>query len=235
MLTILALDTAVSACSVALWRDGGTRAHRLEAMTRGHAEALLPMVESVMAEARFAYPGLDMIAATVGPGTFTGLRVGLATARGLALACAHPLLGVGTLEALAQGTGEVERRGRHVLAVMDARRGELYAELFASDLASLAGPRRILPEALGALAAGVSLLLVGDGAPAATKALPGADLLRSQAPPYPDAAGVAAIAARAPERARSGQEVRPLYLRGPGASPPGAGPPGAGAGRRPGG
>ncbi|MCZ6524071.1 MAG: tRNA (adenosine(37)-N6)-threonylcarbamoyltransferase complex dimerization subunit type 1 TsaB, partial [Alphaproteobacteria bacterium] len=71
-MNVLALDSASAACSVALWCDEALRAHRFTAMARGHAEALMPMVEAVMAEARLAYADLDLIATTVGPGTFTG-------------------------------------------------------------------------------------------------------------------------------------------------------------------
>ena len=90
---ILAFDTATSACSAALWEDGRVGARRFETMTRGHAEALVPMIADVMDEAGTNFPRLDLIAVTVGPGAFTGLRIGLAAARGMALAAAVPCLG----------------------------------------------------------------------------------------------------------------------------------------------
>ncbi|MCH7931874.1 MAG: tRNA (adenosine(37)-N6)-threonylcarbamoyltransferase complex dimerization subunit type 1 TsaB, partial [Proteobacteria bacterium] len=93
-MNVLALDTATAACSVALWSDGTVLAQRFATMARGHAEALMPMVEAVMAEAGLAFADLDLVATTVGPGTFTGLRVGLAAARGLALAGGLPIVGV---------------------------------------------------------------------------------------------------------------------------------------------
>ena len=100
---LLALDTATAACSVALWRDGAVLARRFEAMLRGQSEALMPMVGAVLAEAGCGFKDLDAIAVTVGPGAFTGLRIGLAAARGMALAAELPLIGVTTLEAVVHG------------------------------------------------------------------------------------------------------------------------------------
>jgi tRNA threonylcarbamoyladenosine biosynthesis protein TsaB len=137
---VLAFDTALAACSAAVWSDGAILAARLERLDRGHAEALMPMVEAVRTEAGLAYEDIDRLAVTVGPGTFTGLRIGLAAARGLALAIARPLVGVTTLEALAAGVSEDERQGRSVLAVIDARRGEVYAQTFDAGLAPLVPP-----------------------------------------------------------------------------------------------
>ena len=99
---LLALDCAGLACSVALWRDGAIVAERTREMARGHAEALMPMLGEVMAAADERLDALDRLAVTVGPGSFTGIRVGLAAARGLALAIGCPLIGVGTLAALAE-------------------------------------------------------------------------------------------------------------------------------------
>ena len=100
---LLALDTATSACSAALWQDGTVLARHLQPMARGQSEALLPMVAAVMAEAGLAFADLDLLAVTVGPGTFTGIRIGLAAARGLALATGLPLAGIATTEAVAGG------------------------------------------------------------------------------------------------------------------------------------
>lgn len=98
---ILAIDTALTACSLAIVRDGETLVSRIEPMARGQAERLAPMVEDAMAQARISFGALDRIAVTRGPGAFTGLRVGLAFARGLALALDKPCVGLSTLEVLA--------------------------------------------------------------------------------------------------------------------------------------
>src|ERR1700733_13266955 len=96
---VLAVDTALGACSVAVLGGEKILSHRFEEMARGHAEALAPMVESAMAG--IAFDSLDRLAVTTGPGTFTGQRVGLAFMRGLRIALRKPLIGVTTLEAMA--------------------------------------------------------------------------------------------------------------------------------------
>ena len=130
---VLAFDTAQGALSAAV-RDGeGELAAIFEERTRGHAEALMPMLETVLAEAALGFAGLDALAVTVGPGTFTGLRVGLAAARGLALARGLPLVGVTTLEAVAAPVSAVA--GEAVVAAFDARRDEIYLQVFDDGLA----------------------------------------------------------------------------------------------------
>ena len=219
---ILAIDTATAACSAALMGDGAILASAHVAMLRGHAEALLPMVEQVMAEAGVAYGALDLIAATVGPGAFTGLRVGLAAARGLALAGGLPIIGVTTLEALAHGAAEARRGGRSVMAVLNARRDEVYYQSFDAALAPLGPPR------IGAARAVEPpqgpTLLVGDGAALIPAARDGRRSDVEIIPPMlPDAAVVAAIAAgRFDPAAPPDRPPEPLYLRGPGAQAPAA-------------
>ena len=219
-MNVLALDTATAACSVALWSDGAVLAQRFSTMARGHAEALMPMVEAVMAEAGLAFADLDLVATTVGPGTFTGLRVGLAAARGLALAAGLPIVGVTTLEALAHGTAPEQRRGRALAAALDARRGEVYLQAFDAGLAPLAPPAVVAP-ADAVLPAG-PVALVGDGAPLVAAALERVrnDLEVLEAPRYPDVAAAAALASRRFASEGAAAPPRPLYLRPPGARPP---------------
>ena len=100
---LLAIDTALDACSVAVV-SGPRIVAETDVIGRGHAERLVAMIEAVMAKADCGFSDLDRIAVTVGPGSFTGIRVGLATARGLALAAGKPLVGVLTLDAMVQGT-----------------------------------------------------------------------------------------------------------------------------------
>src|SRR5215470_1069032 len=93
---ILAFDCSGAACSAALWRRGALAAHRYRTMTRGHAEALMPMLAETVAQAGETFHALTAVAVTVGPGAFTGIRIGLAAARGIGLAATIPVVGVTT-------------------------------------------------------------------------------------------------------------------------------------------
>ena len=221
---ILAIDTATAACSAALMGDGAIIAARHEEMLRGHAEALLPMVEAVMAEADVAYGALDLIATTIGPGAFTGLRVGLAAARGLALAGGLPIIGVTTLEALAHAVPAGERGERSVVAVINARREEVYYQPFDALLSPLGPPRVGAAQAID-LPKGPLLLLGGGAAILAAPGNGNGDGKRSDIEIIPgllpDAAVVAAIAAaRFDPAAPTSSPPEPLYLRGSGARAP---------------
>ena len=214
---ILAFDTTVAACSVALWRDGETLASAREAMAQGQAEALMPMIVAVMAEAGMAYADLDRIAVTVGPGSFTGVRVGLAAARGLGLAAGKPVLGVLTTEALAGAVSADERSdGTRVLAAVDTKRGDLYVQMFDSGRAE-PGAVQVLPVAdLAAHVADGPVRVAGDAAAIAVAAL-GPRASVSAANPLPDPAVVAAIAAT---RAPIAGGPLPVYVRPPDAALP---------------
>jgi tRNA threonylcarbamoyladenosine biosynthesis protein TsaB len=124
---VLAIDTALNACSAALVRDGQTLCTRVEPMARGQAERLAVMVDEIIGEAGVSFPTIDAIAVTRGPGAFTGLRVGLAFARGLALALNKPCLGFSTLEVLAMGAAKpkvvalIGVAGSHFLGAWDGR------------------------------------------------------------------------------------------------------------------
>jgi tRNA threonylcarbamoyladenosine biosynthesis protein TsaB len=219
---ILAIDTATGACSAALMDNDVVVAHRFVVMARGHAEALLPMVEAVMAEAGVAYKEIDLIATTVGPGTFIGLRIGLAAARGLGVAGDLPVVGVTTLEALAHGVGRESRHGRTVVAALDARRGEVYVQAFDEHLAPLAPPLAQAADAAD-LPAG-PLVIVGSGAALVNASLDrdDGDIVVDETR-LPDAAVVAALAGRRFDPTTPTPPPEPLYLRGSGARlPPGA-------------
>ena len=122
---ILAVDSCLGACSVAILEDEATLAHRFALMDRGHAEALAPMVDEAMRQSGVPYATLDRLAVTVGPGTFTGQRVGLAFMRGLRLTLKIPLTGVTTLEVLALAAMQ-ESGMTKAAAIHDARREEAY-------------------------------------------------------------------------------------------------------------
>jgi tRNA threonylcarbamoyl adenosine modification protein YeaZ len=210
---LLAIDTSHEACSVGV--SGGARSPVMasEVIGRGHAEKLMGMIETAMADAGLAFPDLDRIAVTVGPGSFTGLRVGIAAARGLALVSQTPVVGIGTLAALAEAA-----RGKAgavaVLAVMDARREEVYAQAFDAD-----GTERSRPLVLSPAAAAVMLAegmrLAGSGADL-VRAAAGRTVPVVHRDSSPDIAAVLRLGLRAPAPAAP---PRPLYLRPPDAKP----------------
>ncbi|OAN54611.1 tRNA threonylcarbamoyladenosine biosynthesis protein TsaB [Paramagnetospirillum marisnigri] len=208
---VLAIDSSTSACSAALWRDGTVLACRLRAMARGQSEALLPMVAEIMAETGLDFAGLDLLAVTVGPGAFTGLRIGLAAARGLALAAGLPLAGVSTPLAVAAAVPEAERQGRTLLAAVESRRDECWVQAFASDLTPLGEVTALLPAQAAGLVSG-PVVVAGDRTADLLPHL--SDAVAASSPGYPDAAVVAALAARLWREGRA-LPPEPLYLRAP--------------------
>jgi len=170
---VLGLDTATADTCVGLRSDteglalAMSRHHRPALGERpGHVQQLLSLAAAVLHEASLTWTAVDRIAVGVGPGTFTGLRIGVASARALAQAAGTQLAGVSTLEALATAAGE-EHDTRPILACVDARRGEVFAAAWAGGTCLLAA-QAVAPEDLPALVAGLgasrSTLAVGDGA-----------------------------------------------------------------------
>lgn len=206
---ILALDSATSACSAALWQDGALRARRFAEMARGQSEVLVPMVAEVMAEAGLGFADLDLLAVTVGPGAFTGIRIGLSTARALALAAGKQLAGIATAEAVAAAVPEAERQGRNVLAVLDSRREELWVQAFSPTLEPLGDIAALTPLEVAALDLG-PVVLAGDASDLVAPLIPAATQASSAG--APDAAKVAALAARH-WAAGTALPAEPLYLR----------------------
>lgn len=166
---ILSLDTALSACTVACVQvDGGDANVLGEArreMPRGHAEALAPMIADVMETSALALKTLDRIAVTIGPGSFTGLRVGLAMARGLGLALDKPVIGIGTLHALARDFCDYAAENTSPFAVLlDARRGQLYMQAFDKSGAPVSSPEALDVDDVGTRHIDSKTKLVGPGA-----------------------------------------------------------------------
>jgi tRNA threonylcarbamoyladenosine biosynthesis protein TsaB len=222
-LRVLAIDTALEACSAALLdtgrKDGVTS--RSLPMTRGHAEALVPLIADVMREANAAFTEIDRIAVTVGPGSFTGLRVGVAAARGIALAAGKPAVGLTTLAALAApffAAGET----CPLLAVIDARHDRVYMQLFGPGGQSLIAPRIAPTRHAIRVAMASPTRIVGNAAQLIEEAWPD----DAQRPPLvssvraPDIVWVARLGAAADDLTAP---VRPLYLGDADAHPQEAG------------
>lgn len=213
---VLAVDTARDACQAALFDSASGRLvlRRVE-MARGHAEALMPMIAEVVAESSLAVDRIDCFAATIGPGTFTGVRVGVAAVRGLALAAAKPAVGITTLEALAASARMAGVSGP-LLVALDARRGEVYAQSFAGDDSLLSEPVAApAAKVIAALPEGV-VQVFGSGAPACAEsaAAAGISLQVAGLDSAPRIEAVARLALAAPAGA-----PRPFYLRPPDAKP----------------
>ncbi|MFA5948852.1 MAG: tRNA (adenosine(37)-N6)-threonylcarbamoyltransferase complex dimerization subunit type 1 TsaB [Hyphomicrobium sp.] len=221
---MLAFDTCFGACSAAVtWPSG--EASRFELMDRGHAERLIPMIGEVMGEAPFAIDELDLIAVTIGPGTFTGLRIGIAAARALALASGAATSGISSLELMARSAkvaldaqdAGCDISGADIAVAVDARRDELYFEVFNGRFGSLAGPHLVSVRDAAAHLRDRATIMVGSGASlvvAAAQEL-GRDKVTAVLPRLePDARHFAA-----PIKACETNQLRPIYLRPPDAKP----------------
>ncbi|RKE69083.1 tRNA threonylcarbamoyladenosine biosynthesis protein TsaB [Pseudorhodoplanes sinuspersici] len=215
---VLAIDTALEACSAAIFDSvqGIVIASDTQIMTRGHAEALMPLVAGVMEQSKMAFADLDRLAVTVGPGSFTGLRVGIAAARGLGLATKKPVIGVTTLSALAAPYIATDP-ATPVAAAIDGRHRHIYLQLYGAGGHVLLSPRIVpVAEAVHA-AAGASARLVGSGAAMMAEIWP-----NQEKPPQiderraPDIDWVARLGAIA---AQQDAPPKPLYLRPPDAHP----------------
>lgn len=216
-MNLLAIDTAANLCAACVWdtEAGVERGRSVADLGKGHAEYLMTTIDAALAAAGCGYGDLGLLAVATGPGSFTGVRVGVATSRGLALALKIPAVGVGTLDAIA-AEAAAAHPGRRVLAAIDAGRGELYVAFY-DELAKLIyGPvvttigtaldlaRQNLPVLAGSaarqIAAGLAPLPVEIGPETAT-------------------ADIATFAGLAAARGAGPPPPVPLYLREPDAKP----------------
>jgi tRNA threonylcarbamoyl adenosine modification protein YeaZ len=216
---VLAIDTALGACSAAVFDldRGGITASETVAMPRGHAEALLPLVARVMDLADVEFAQLDCIAVTTGPGSFTGLRVGLSASRGIALAAGKPAIGLSTLAGFAAPL-IAEDDTTHVVVAIDARHDNVYLQVFGARGRTLVAPRiATLRDAVRAAITGPARI-VGTAADALAAAWPkgGEQPLAVEQRAAPDIGWIARLGAAAAEGAGP---PKPLYLRPPDAQP----------------
>lgn len=217
---ILAIDTALDACSAAVYDSAENRVLAMLShdMRRGHAEALIPTISNVMKAAQLEYEALDRIATTVGPGSYTGLRVGISAARAIGFAASKPVLGITTLAAFTAPL-IAENGNVPAVAAIDARHGNIYFHMVGAGNRVLLSPRHASLEDATQVIVGGPVRLVG----------PGAQLLSERWPrnaPHlpisvdtraaPNVEWVARLAAEA-DAVRS--PAKPLYLRAPDVTP----------------
>jgi tRNA threonylcarbamoyladenosine biosynthesis protein TsaB len=216
---VLAIDTALGACSAAVLdtRHVAVVASETLPMVRGHAEAIMPLIARVMDQAGIEFASLDRIAVTTGPGSFTGLRVGISAARGIALAAGKPAVGLSTLAGFA-APHIAQDDSSAVVAAIDARHEHVYLQVFGPGGKTVVAPRIApLREALRAATASPACI-VGSGAELIVALWP-----NGEPPPVlieqldaPDIGWIARLGAAAAE----GQAPpKPLYLRAPDAQP----------------
>lgn len=207
---VLALDTAGVDCAAAVYDSGSDSVigEVTETIGRGHAEHLMDVVDAALAKAGIALAAVERIVVTVGPGSFTGIRIGVAAARGFALSLDIPAIGVTTLEVMA-ATAREQNPGQSVLAAIDAKREEIYLQSFDADGCPLDEARAVTIDEARAIAGAFDGIVTGT-----------AVARLSEAPPAerPDAFPIAVVARLGAAKPVS-DKPKPLYLRGPDARP----------------
>jgi tRNA threonylcarbamoyladenosine biosynthesis protein TsaB len=223
--TLLAIDAAGHACVAAVARRGALLAQGVERMRRGQAERLVPLIESVLADARVAPGELDAVGVTTGPGGFTGVRIALATARGYALALDRPVVGASRFAVTgAAAAARAPDDDRPILVALDARRVEFCLQRCAPDGTPRDAPWMAEPEALAAQLPDAPWRIAGDAAAAAAEALAATHRAVAAVPDtaITDPAALVRVLTDA-AAAGSGATPRPLYLRGADVTLPGGG------------
>jgi tRNA threonylcarbamoyladenosine biosynthesis protein TsaB len=220
---VLAIDTALDACSAAVFdtASSGRAKSRSLPMVRGHAEALMPLIATVMSDARAEFAELDRIAVTVGPGSFTGLRVGVAAARGIALAAGKPVVGLTTLSAIAVPFIDADD-SKALLVAIDARHDHVYMQLFGPGGRTLVAPRIAHLRAAIRAAMASPTRIVGNAARLVESAWPADERRPPLVSPVraPDIGWIARLGAATADASTA---LKPLYLREPDARPQEAG------------
>jgi len=217
---VLAFDSAGHACSAAVLGGGEVLARRFAPMERGQAEALMPMISAVLDESGQPLEALDLIAVTVGPGAFTGLRIGLAAARGLSLASGVTLMGITSFAAVAAQVAAERAAGRSLIVALDSKRREFYLQAFAAGAPQGEGAL-VAPEEVAAWLPPGPLLLAGDAAPALAGVIAArVDFALAAGAGLADATDVGRLAVAAWRPGLQPPPPRPLYLRAPDTTAP---------------
>ena len=227
-MVVLAFDTTLGACSAAIGDAGRLLAGRYEPMFKGHAERLIPMIREVMADADLGFHDIDEFRVTRGPGSFTGVRVGISAARSLSLATGSPIVGLGSLEAIAHTLLQKKTQKRNILTdgpltiAVDARRGEIYLQDFQikrQQLSVLSPPRALSAQLAAGETGNKTRRIAGTGAAllADAAAMLGAQTEIVMRDIFPDAAALTGL--NNAHFISDETAGKPLYLRAPDAKP----------------
>ena len=212
---LLGLDSAGAGASAALWRDGAIVAARSSPMPRGQAEILMPMIAEVLADAKLGADALDAVGVAVGPGSFTGLRIAIAAARGIALARGIPALGVSSFATIAAQAPA----GEPLLVALDTRRDDFYLQVFDSRREPRGEPALLSAEAAARWLPGDVTRIAGDAAARLARDI-GRDLELVPGTEQARAENVARLAVAAFAPGRTYAPPRPVYLRAPDTTEP---------------
>ena len=212
---VLAFDSSGSGCSAAMLNGERVLARESVAMERGQAEHLVPMIARVMAAAALGFDALDLIAVTLGPGAFTGVRIGIATAQGLALATDVPVLGISSFASVAAAVPEALLGGRALLVAIESRREELFLQRFDSNRAPLGEGALVAAAHWRDITPAGPLVLAGDGAERLRPALKEHDVLIVPQPRVIDPGALARLAAERWQAGLRTERLEPRYLHAP--------------------
>jgi tRNA threonylcarbamoyladenosine biosynthesis protein TsaB len=210
---ILAFDCAGAQCAAAVLCDDRILAERHLASDRGHAQLLMPLLVELTAEAGLTLGGFDRFAVTIGPGSFTGIRVALAAAHGLALGTGKPVTGINVFDVLAAQAAESGIPAPNLVVAIDSRRTELFVQRFDPAGQPASEPAMLAPADIAAWAGPGPMALAGDGATLLAPHLPSA--IQAGLPVRIDPAALARLAATRD----AGPPPAPFYLRPPDATP----------------
>jgi tRNA threonylcarbamoyladenosine biosynthesis protein TsaB len=210
---ILAFDCAGAQCAAAVLSDGRILAERHIDSDRGHAQLLMPLLVELTAKAGLALGGFDRFAVTAGPGSFTGIRVALAAAHGLALGTGKPVVGINVFDVLAAQAAASGVPAPHLVVAIDSRRAELFVQRFDAAGQADSEPAMLAPADVASWAGPGPLALAGDGAATLAPYLPSA--IQAGLPSRIDPAALARLAATR----EAGPPPTPFYLRPPDATP----------------
>jgi tRNA threonylcarbamoyladenosine biosynthesis protein TsaB len=212
---VLAFDSSGGGCAAAVLSGEQVLAEEGAPMLRGQAEHLVPMIARAMAAAGLGFGALDLIAVTLGPGTFTGVRIGIATAQGLALATGVPALGLGSFEAVAAAVPAALLENRALVVAIESRRDELFLQAFDSRRAPLCEGALVPAEHWRDVAPAGPLVLAGDGAERLRPALQDRDLATAPGTGLIDPAALARLAAALWQAGFRSERLEPHYLHAP--------------------